>query len=188
MRNGSIAVAGAQVASTSGVSREVPLSHTSRCGTMRKWPELTTATGPTCNEGASGGAAQSASTPMVPDVAFENFLSGSAVNEAAHGGRPRSYDYNVKRSGFLEHMYSARDEHGVPMQQRADSVRKEWIRKAAEAGRVWSSVPKGAGGPIQRRYQSRPVIKGLAFGFYGDWSRGLGNFIAEMAKKGGRPP
>ena len=28
---------------------------------MRKWPTPTTATGPTCNEGASGGAAQSAS-------------------------------------------------------------------------------------------------------------------------------
>ena len=59
--SGSIAVAGAQVSSTPSVSRPVFLYHTSRCRTMRKWPTPTTATGPTCNEGASGGDAQSAS-------------------------------------------------------------------------------------------------------------------------------
>ena len=63
-------------------------------------------------------------------------------------------------------------------------MRKEWIRKATEADRVWNGVPKGAGGPIQRRCRSRPVIKGLAFGFYGDLSREVNDFIAEVAKKG----
>ena len=54
----SIAVAGAQVSSTPSVSRAVLLSHTSRFRTMRQWPTPTAATGPTCNKGASGGAAQ----------------------------------------------------------------------------------------------------------------------------------
>ena len=67
-------------------------------------------------------------------------------------------------------------------------MRKEWTRKAAEAGRVWGSVPKRVGGPIQRRFRSRPGIKGLAFGFYGDWSREVDDFIAEVAKKGGSTP
>ena len=71
------------------------------------------------------------------------------------------------------------------MQRRADSLRKEWTRKA---GWVWSSAPKGAGRPIQRRYRSMPVIRGLAFGFYGDWSREVDDFIAEVAKKGGSVP
>ena len=53
---------------------------------------------------------------------------------------------------------------------------------------VWSSVPKGVGGPIQRRCRSRPGKKGLAFGFYGDWSREVDDFIAEVAKKGGSTP
>ena len=125
---------------------------------------------------------------MVPDVAFENFVSGAAAEVAAHGGRPRSYDFDVRRCGFVDHLHSPRAGRGAPLQQRADSVRSEWTRKAANAGRVWGSVPKGAGGPIQRRYRSRPVIKGLAFGFCGDWSREVGDFIAEVAKKGGRPP
>ena len=59
--SGSIAVAGAQVSSTPSVSRAVSLYHTSRCRTMCKWPRPTTATGPTCNEDFSGGAALSAS-------------------------------------------------------------------------------------------------------------------------------
>ena len=59
--SGSITVAGAQVASTPSVSRAVFFSHTSRCRTMHKCSTPTAATGPTCNEGASGGAAQSAS-------------------------------------------------------------------------------------------------------------------------------
>ena len=67
------------------------------------------------------------------------------------------------------------------MQRRADSVRMEWTRKAAGAGRVWSSVPKGAGGPIQWRCRSKPGIKGLAFGFYGEWGRGICSHIAEVA-------
>ena len=74
------------------------------------------------------------------------------------------------------------------MQRRADSVRKEWTRKAAEAGRVLNNVPMGADGPIQQRCRSRPVIKGLAFGFYGDWNREVDDFIAEVAKKGGSIP
>ena len=69
------------------------------------------------------------------------------------------------------------------MQRRADSVRKEWTRKAAEAGRVWNSVPKEVDGPIQRRFRSRPGIKGLAFGFYGDWSREVDNFMAPSRTK-----
>ena len=76
--SGSTAVAGAQVASTPSVSRAVFLSHTSRCHTMRKWPTPTTATGPTCNERASGDAAQSASTPMQPQMAQKPVLRGEA--------------------------------------------------------------------------------------------------------------
>ena len=78
MHNGSIAVAGAQVASAPSVSRAVFLSHTSRCGTMRKWPTPTDATGPTCNEGASGGTAQSASISIskfrIANAAFARLL------------------------------------------------------------------------------------------------------------------
>ena len=81
----------------------------------------------------------------MPDVAFGNFLSRTAADVAAHGGRPRSYD--VKRCGFLEHFYSPGAGRGVPMQRRADYVRMEWIHKAAVADRVWSSVSKGAAGP-----------------------------------------
>ena len=65
-------------------------------------------------------------------------------------------------------------------------MRKEWTRKAAEADRVWNNIPKGVGGPIQRRFRSRPGIKGLAFGFYGDWSRevdgGEGSTIARLPR------
>ena len=126
---------------------------------------------------------------MVPDVTFENSVSGAAADVAEHGGRPRSYGSDVKRCGFVQHLYSPRAGCGVPMQRRADSVRKEWTRKAAEAGRVWRNVPMRVdGGPIQRRFRSRPGIKGLAFGFYGDWSREVDNFIAEVAKKGGSTP
>ena len=60
-------------------------------------------------------------------------------------------------------------------------MRAEWTRKAAEAGRVWCSVSKGGGGPMQRRYRSRPAIKGLA---YGERGREAGDFIAEVARKG----
>ena len=67
-------------------------------------------------------------------------------------------------------------------------MRKEWTRKAAEADMVWNSVPKGVDGPIQRRFRSRPGIKGLAFGFYGDWSREVDDFIAEVAMKRGSTP
>ena len=62
---------------------------------------------------------------MVPDVAFENFVSGTAADVAAHRGRPWSCDCDVKRSGFLEHLYPPRAERGVPMQRRAGYVRKE---------------------------------------------------------------
>ena len=48
-----------------------------------------------------------------------------------------------------------------------------------KAGRVWCSVPKGAGGPIQRHCQSRPVTKGLAFGTYGKWSQEVDGSIAK---------
>jgi hypothetical protein len=91
---------------------------------------------------------------MVPGVTCENSMSGTAADVAAHGGRPRSYKCDVKRGGFLEHLHSPTAGRGVPMQRRTDSVRKEWIRKAAEADRVWSRFPKGAGGPIQRRFRS----------------------------------
>ena len=61
---------------------------------------------------------------MVPDAAFENFVSGTTADVAAHGGRPRSYGYDVKRCGFLEHLHSPGAERGVPMQRRADYVRR----------------------------------------------------------------
>ena len=51
-----------------------------------------------------------------------------------------------------------------------------------------NNVPKGVDGPIQRRFRSRPDIKGLAFGFYGEWTREVDDFIAEGAKKGGVDP
>ena len=44
---------------------------------------------------------------------------------AAHGGRPRSCDFDVKTCGRVEHLYSLREGRGVPLQRRADSVRKE---------------------------------------------------------------
>ena len=125
---------------------------------------------------------------MVPDVTFVNFVSRTAVDVAEYGGRPKSFDFDVKGCGFLEHLYSPRAGRGVPMQRRADSVRKEWTRKAAEADRVWNNVPKGVDGPIQRRFRSRPGIKGLAFGFFGEWSREVDDFIAEVAKNGGSTP
>ena len=105
---------------------------------------------------------------MVPDVTFVNFVSRTAVDVAEYGGRPKSFDFDVKGCGFLEHLYSPRAGRGVPMQRRADSVRKEWTRKAAEAGSVWSNVPEKVGGPVQRRCRSRPGVRGLAFGFYDD--------------------
>ena len=43
---------------------------------------------------------------MVPGVAFGNFVSGATAGVAAHGGRPRSYGYDVKRCGILEHLHS----------------------------------------------------------------------------------
>ena len=125
---------------------------------------------------------------MVPDVTFVNFVSRNAVDVAEYGGKPKSFDFDVKGCGFLEHLYSPRAGRGVPMQRRADSVRKEWTRKAAEADRVWNNVPKGVDGPIQRRLRSRPGIKGLAFGFFGEWSREVDDFIAEVAKNGGSTP
>ena len=67
-------------------------------------------------------------------------------------------------------------------------MREEWTRKAVEADRAWSSVPKEAGGPVQRRCRSRPAIKGLAFGFYRDLCRKMDDFIAEVAKKGRSTP
>jgi len=70
----------------------------------------------------------------------------------------------------------------------SDYVRRGWKCKAAEAGRVWNNIPKGVGGPIQRRCRSRPAIKGLAFGFYRDLCRKMDDFIAEVAKKGGSTP
>ena len=125
---------------------------------------------------------------MVPDVTFVNFVSRNAVDVAEYGGKPKSFDFDVKGCGFLEHLYSPRAGRGVPMQRRADSVRKEWTRKAAEADRVWNNVPKGGDGPIQRRLRSRPGIKGLAFGFFGEWSREVDDFIAEVARNGGSTP
>jgi len=73
--SGGTAVAGAQVASTPSVSRAVFLSQTSRCRTMRKWPTPTTATGPTCNKGASGGAAQSAHANAIKHAKSNECLS-----------------------------------------------------------------------------------------------------------------
>ena len=52
---------------------------------------------------------------MVPDVAFENFVSSAAAEVAAHGGRPRSYDFDVKTCGYVEHLYSPMAGRGVPM-------------------------------------------------------------------------
>ena len=88
----------------------------------------------------------------VPDVVFKKFVSSAAGDVVAHGGMPWLYDFDVKR--FAEHLYSPRAGRGVPMKRQAGSVRSEWTRKAAEADKVWSSVPKGADGPIQRRYRS----------------------------------
>ena len=53
---------------------------------------------------------------------------------------------------------------------------------------VRGSVPKGAGGPIQRHYRFRPPIRGLALGFYGEWSLEEDDLIAEAAKKAGSTP
>ena len=75
---------------------------------------------------------------MVPDVTFVNFVSRNAVDVAEYGGKPKSFDFDVKGCGFLEHLYSPRAGRGVPMQRRADSVRKEWTRKAAEADRAYT--------------------------------------------------
>ena len=62
MRNGSTAVAGAQVASTPRVSRAVFLSHTSRCRTMR-------------NGSIAVAGAQVASTPSVSRAVFLSHTS-----------------------------------------------------------------------------------------------------------------
>ena len=42
---------------------------------------------------------------MVPDVTFENFVSSAAADVAAHGGMLRSYDFDVKPCGHVEHLY-----------------------------------------------------------------------------------
>ena len=44
---------------------------------------------------------------MVPDVTFENLVPGAAADVAAHGGRPRSYDFDVKRCRFMGHLFVA---------------------------------------------------------------------------------
>ncbi len=54
---------------------------------------------------------------VVPDVTFENFVSETAVDVAMYGGKPRSYDFDVKRCGFVQHLYSPRAGRGVPMQR-----------------------------------------------------------------------
>ena len=36
---------------------------------------------------------------MVPDVTFENFVSGTAADKAAHLGRPRPYSNDLRGSG-----------------------------------------------------------------------------------------
>jgi hypothetical protein len=84
----------------------------------------------------------------VPDMAFDNPVSGAAADVAAHGGRPLPCDFKMKRCGFVEHLYLSRAGCGAPMQRRADPVRSEWTRKAAEEDRVWNIVPKGGDGPI----------------------------------------
>ena len=69
------------------------------------------------------------------------------------------------------------------MQRRADSVRIERTRKAVGTGMVRSSVRMGGDGPVRRRCRSRPIIKGLAFGFYGKWSLEVDGFTEEVASK-----
>jgi hypothetical protein len=52
---------------------------------------------------------------MVPDVAFENFVSGTAADVAAHGGWLQSCGYDLKSCRILEHLYPPGTGRGVPL-------------------------------------------------------------------------
>ena len=142
--SGSIAVAGAQVASTPSVSRAVFLSHTSRCRTMRKWPTPTAATGPTCNGGASRGAAQSAS-----------MLTGRAL---ACAGTPAPTPKQISRTAALplNAIYSTAHEAPgwatarphVSLQNRTGASWKSSAARAPAESQGGSRRPHGTAGSL----------------------------------------
>ena len=84
---------------------------------------------------------------MVPVVAFGNLLSSAAAGLAAHKGRPRSYGFDVKSCGHVEHMYHPGQ--GVESPCSGELTPCGWGGRARQQSRMGcgTAFPRGATGP-----------------------------------------
>ena len=110
---------------------------------------------------------------LVPDLTVRNFPT-------VDGALSRSRVYEVKTFGHNDWYRQP----GVlkPVERRDAKIPDEYVKLARTTDERYCGTHAGADGPVLHRLRALAPIYGIVVGANGEWSRGVGTFISDVAR------